>query len=42
MLQERLTNLSMIAIESELLNSLDLNEIIKEFASIKSRKVNFN
>lgn len=39
MLQERLIGLAMLAIEFDLLERLDINEMIREFAEIKARKV---
>ena len=42
MLESRLSNLSMISIESEILNNLDTRQINRaDFASIKARKVPF-
>lgn len=38
MLQERLTNLSIMCIESDLLQKLDFEDIIEDFAHQKSRK----
>ncbi|XP_022160822.1 uncharacterized protein LOC111026937 [Myzus persicae] len=38
MLQERLTNLSIMCIESDLLQKLDFEDIIEDFAQQKSRK----
>lgn len=39
--QERLTNLAMISIESDLLDTLNLGNIITHFATVKSRQVDF-
>jgi len=39
--QDRLSNMAIISIESETANHLNYDDIIEEFASIKSRKVNF-
>jgi hypothetical protein len=39
--QKRLNNLSIIAIESDIMDSIDLEEIVKEFATNKARKVDF-
>lgn len=41
MLQERLTNLSLISIEHDILDSLNINDTIQEFAESKTRKVPF-
>ena len=38
MLQEQLTNLSIMCIESDLLQKLDFEDIIEDFAQQKSRK----
>lgn len=38
MLQERLTNLSIMCIESDLLQKLEFEDIIEDFAQQKSRK----
>lgn len=40
MSQERLENLAIISIESDLLNNLDTQEMIKQFAKNKARKAN--
>lgn len=39
--QKRLSVLSLMAIESELVRELDFEDLITEFAKIKSRKKNF-
>ena len=39
MLQDRLSNLSLLYIESELLRIIDFDDIVRSFASRKSRKV---
>lgn len=41
MLNDRLSSLAVLAIERELLRSLDFDNVIKEFAEIKSRKKKF-
>jgi len=38
MTDERLTNLATMSIKSETANILDMSELIKTFASLKSRK----
>ena len=38
MLQERLSNLSIMSIESDILHNIDFNDIIEDFAQQKSRK----
>lgn len=42
MSQNRLTNLAVISIEKDICNSLDMTDLIKEFAIKKARKVAFN
>ena len=42
MLDSRLTNLARLTIETELLKTLDLDDLIAEFAEKKSRKKYFN
>ena len=39
--QKRLTSLSLMAIESDLVRELDFEDLISEFAMKKSRKKNF-
>ena len=39
MLQDRVSNLSLTYIESELLRNIDFDDIVRGFASRKSRKV---
>lgn len=39
MLQERLTSLSLMSIESDVLKSIDFEEVINDFAHLKSRRV---
>ena len=39
--QERLTNLSIVAIEHEILDQLDISQVIQEFANMKARKISF-
>lgn len=41
MCQERLSNLTIVSIEHEILNSIDISDIINKFASLKARKVTF-
>ncbi|KAK0156467.1 Zinc finger MYM-type protein 1 [Merluccius polli] len=41
MVQKRLTSLSLMAIESDLVRELDFDDLISEFAMKKSRKKNF-
>ena len=41
MTQERMSNLSIIAIESEIAESLNIHEAIDDFVSKKSRRINF-
>lgn len=41
MTQERLVGLSIMSIEKKLLNSLDFDDLISEFAKCKARKVSF-
>lgn len=40
--QERLTNLAMIAIESELLDCIPQESVIQKFAAVKARQVCFS
>lgn len=39
--QQRLSNLSIVSIEHEILDSLDTRQLIADFANIKARKVQF-
>lgn len=39
--QNRLSHLALISIEAEILNRIDIDEIITDFANIKARKVKF-
>lgn len=39
MLQERLTSLSLMSIECDILNTIDFEEVINDFAHLKSRRV---
>lgn len=39
MLQERLSSLSLMSIESDVLKELDFDEVINDFAHLKARKV---
>lgn len=41
MLQQRLSNLAIVSIEHQLLDSLDTSKLIEEFSNIKARKVKF-
>lgn len=41
MTQERLSNLSVIAIENEIAGSLNIHEAIEDYATQKSRRINF-
>jgi hypothetical protein len=41
MLQDRFTNLDILSIENEVASSIDFNDVIKDFAAIKSRKIQF-
>jgi hypothetical protein len=41
MSQGRFTNLANLSIENEVASSISLGDIIKDFAAIKSRKVQF-
>ena len=41
MSQQRLCNLAIITIENDIINDLDVSELIKNFASVKVRKVSF-
>lgn len=41
MTQERLTNLATIAIEREIVEKLNYDQLINSFAKLKARKVNF-
>lgn len=38
--QDRLSDLALISIESSLCDSLDINDIIDDFANLKTRRVN--
>ncbi|XP_065643011.1 uncharacterized protein LOC136074605 [Hydra vulgaris] len=40
MKEERLTDLSIISIESDTLDSIDINDLIKNFVAAKARRVN--
>lgn len=40
--QERLTNLSLIAIENEICQEIDVKEIIEKFVNLKCRKINYS
>ena len=40
MTQEKLSALSLLSIESDMLRKLDFNDIIEEFAVRKARRVN--
>ena len=40
MKEERLTDLSIISIESDILDSIDINDLIKNFVAAKARRVN--
>jgi len=41
-MQERLTNYSAtLSIENEITKNIDLEDVIEDFASIKSRKIKF-
>ena len=39
MCQERLTDLSVISIENDILDTININEIIKNFVAMKARRV---
>lgn len=41
MLQDRLNGLAIIAIESEILDSLNIEQTVSEFAENKARKIIF-
>lgn len=41
MTQERLTNLALLSIESDLCEQLDYSDLINSFSEIKARKINF-
>ena len=41
MSQERLTNLAILSIENDITETVDLEESIKEFPSLKARKAKF-
>lgn len=41
MLQERLTSLSLMSIECDILNTIDFEDVINDFAHLKSRRVPF-
>jgi hypothetical protein len=41
MSQDRFTNLAILSIEKEVASSIDFSDVIKDFAAIKSRKVQF-
>jgi len=42
MLNERFTFLTRLAIESELLRSINFNDLVQDFVRLKLRKKNFN
>jgi hypothetical protein len=39
--QERLSNLTLLSIESELCENLDFGDLINPFAELKARKIDF-
>ena len=39
MTQSRISNLAILSIERELANSIDFDNVINEFASLKARKI---
>jgi hypothetical protein len=41
MSQDRFTNLAVLSIENEVLSSNDFSDVIKDFAAVKSREVQF-
>lgn len=41
MTQDRLSNLTIISIEGDILNQLDVHGFVKDFAIKKSRKIDF-
>jgi hypothetical protein len=41
MSQDSFTNLAVLSIENEVASSIDFSDVIKDFAAIKSRKVQF-
>jgi hypothetical protein len=41
MSQGRFTNLAVLSIENEVASSIDFSDFIKDFAAVKSRKVQF-
>jgi hypothetical protein len=41
MSQDRFTNFAIFSIENEVASSIDFSDVIKDFAAIKSRKVQF-
>jgi hypothetical protein len=41
MSQDRFTKLAILSIESEVASSIDFSDVIKDFAAIKSKKVEF-
>lgn len=40
--QERLVNLSLLSIEAQLVETLEYEELINDFAKLKARRINFN
>ena len=41
MCQDRLVGLSLISIENELLQNVDYNDLVSDFAKLKARRINF-
>jgi hypothetical protein len=41
MSQDRFTNLAILSVENEVASSIDFSDVIKDFAAISSRKVQF-
>jgi hypothetical protein len=41
MSQDRFTNLAILSIEIEVASAIDFSDVIKDFAAIKSREVQF-
>jgi hypothetical protein len=39
--QNRFTNLAIVSIENEIASSIDFSDVVKDFATIKTRKVQF-
>ena len=39
--QDRLSDLALLSVEREVLEQMDFDDIINQFAAVKARKINF-